>query len=317
MVFTVPAIEVVAEGFDFVEGPALAPDGAIYFSDIPNAAVHRFDPETGETTLLSDESGGANGLFFLPDGRLLACEGGDPRQVALWKLHGQGVPRYTRDAVVTGHYNGPNDAVIRATSGHAFFTDPNYAKRADPAEFEGVYRVDLNIATKSIPAQHTAAPVIRDLVRPNGIGLSPDQNTLYVADNTAKLVMAYPLDDDANVGEGALFHDTSDLGGPDGMCVDAIGRLYVAIYGKGILILSPNGTRRIGFIPTGPKTTNCAFGADGKTLYVTAEGALKRMALPNANPAFPPPEEKPANAPKPSPPAAWVAPATQPTPATD
>ncbi len=274
-----PAIDVLADGYRFTEGPAVAPDGSVYFSDIPNNAIHRYDPATGNTAVFSDDSGGSNGLLFLPDGRLLVCEDRDTRQVWFWRLTGDAEGGYAREAVVPGKFNGPNDAAVHPSGGFAFFTDPLYGRRENPVGFEGVYRVNLRIATRSIPAQHPVQPVIKDLVRPNGIGISPDGDTLYVNDNGAKLVMAYPIDDAGELGEGRLFHNLDDLGGPDGMCVDAHGRVYVAIYDRGILVLSPDGEQRLAFLPTGPQTTNCTLSTDGKTLYVTAEKSLKRVRL--------------------------------------
>ncbi len=282
--FAVPeagAVETVAEGFKFTEGPALAPDGSIWFTDIPNNAIHRFDPATGETTQTLADSGAANGLWFLADGRLVACAGAD-RRLAIYGVDDQQALQL--DAVVRGHLNGPNDVAVSDSGAAAFFTDPDYRKVADPVAFEGVYRVDLLIATRSMPAQHRFEPIITDLQRPNGIGLSPDQRTLYVADNGAELLMAYPLDEQGQRdGEGVLFHDVSDLGGPDGMTVDAAGRVWQAIFGSrdkpgGVVVISPEG-QRLGYFETGPRSSNVTFGADGRTLYITADGKLKRVTV--------------------------------------
>ncbi len=274
-------IETLTDGYAFTEGPALAPDGSIYFSDIPRRSIHRFDPATGETALITDNSGGSNGLMFTPDGNLFVCEDRDQR-ISLRKPSGpdDGLPPLSVAAVVRGAFNGPNDVAISKAGHVAYFTDPDYGNRNSADGVEGVYLVDLRIATRSIPAQHPHTRIIDDLQRPNGIGLSPDDRTLYVADNAARKLFAYPLDEDGQRdGDGQLFHDLADLGGPDGMTVDAHGRLFVAIYDQGILILSPDGEERLGFIPTGAQTTNCTFGADGITLYVTADHALKRVVV--------------------------------------
>lgn len=283
-----PVIETVAEGFDFVEGPALAPDGSIWFTDIPANAIHRFDPATGETTQITNDSGGANGLMFLDHGdgfrpMLVVCEDRVRRRVAFKTPHPDMPNGLSTQIVVNGHFNGPNDLVALYVEGGpaiVFFTDPLYGNRPNPVGVEAVYEIDMSQPMAlSHPGQIGAAPIITDLVRPNGIGLSPDQRTLYVADNAAKKIMAYPLDEDGKRdGEGLLFHDVSDLGGPDGMTVDAQGRVYQAIFGKGIVVVSPEG-ERLDFVATGPKTTNCVLAEDGRVLYVTAEGALKRIAL--------------------------------------
>jgi len=81
-----------------------------------------------------------------------------------------------------------------------------------------------------------------------------------------------------------VIHGLTEVGSPDGMTVDHAGRLYIAIFASGVLILSPEG-ERLGFIDTGPRTTNCTFGADRQTLDITADGKLKRIVLDTGTPA--------------------------------
>ncbi|MEM8783637.1 MAG: SMP-30/gluconolactonase/LRE family protein [Planctomycetota bacterium] len=282
-----PVVETVAEGFRFTEGPALAPDGSIWFTDIPNHAIHRFDPATGETSLITDDSGGANGLFFFGD-RLVVCEDRQRRSVVVHRLVEGAEGRGTIDAGsplarVTppqGRFNGPNDAVVHRSGSVGFFTDPLYGQRPNPLPSENVYRVTAPDPMPMIaPVPLRAEPIVTDLVSPNGIGLSPDQRTLYVADNGAKLLMAYPLDEQGSRdGEGVLFHDVSDLGGPDGMTVDSKGRVYQTIFNLGVVVISPEG-ERLGVLETGPRTSNCVLTADERTLYITSENKLKRVTL--------------------------------------
>lgn len=279
-------------GYLFTEGPALAPDGSIYFSDIPNDSIHRYDPATGETTLFTDDSGGANGLMFFTDyGMLVACAG-KARQVRYYPgeydfIEGDASNRLwvglsdtpsIEDAVSTYDglkLNSPNDLAVDTDA--IYFTDPRYGNR-DGLELpsEAVYA--LMPAAEASDQPYKLVRLIDNLVRPNGIGLSPDATTLYVNDNGDEKIWAYPILEPGKVGEGRLLNDLSDLGGPDGMTVGPLGRIYTTIYGKGVLILSPEG-QRLGFLETGPQTTNCVFGADGRTLYVTAEKSLKRVVL--------------------------------------
>lgn len=290
------AVQVVAEGFKFTEGPALAPDGSIYFTDIPNNRIHRYDPATGKTAVFLENTGGANGLMFLGE-TMFACAG-TWRCVATWRKDAS--DSVFKDDVALDPLiadfegkplNSPNDLVI--SDGAVYFTDPRYGSRDDMAQpVEGVYFYVSSIydGENLEPAQ--LVRIIDNLVRPNGIALSPDEKTLYVNDHGAKKVMAYPLLAPGKVGEGRVLYDTdtddASGGGPDGMCVDHAGRLYVAIFEKGVVILSPEG-QRLGFIDTGPRTTNCTFGADGRTLYITSDGKLKRITLhtgaPEAAPA--------------------------------
>ncbi|MEO1235711.1 MAG: SMP-30/gluconolactonase/LRE family protein, partial [Planctomycetota bacterium] len=272
-------------------------DGSIYFTDIPNNAIHRYDPATGETTLFTDDSGGANGLMFWQS-HLWACAGdvgavhcypgrtdrhftvNEEGQTVLvaedWRgLNGNTFePLFSFDKFEGKRFNKPNDIV---SSAHGFyFTDPVYGREFEMVQpSEAVYMLRL---VDPDDQDFIVLRLIDDLVRPNGIGLSPDEQALYVNDNGDKKIWAYPIPEPGSVGEGRLLNDLADLGGPDGMTVGPRGRIYTTIYGKGVLILSPEG-ERLGFIETGPQTTNCAFGADGKTLYVTAEKSLKRIVL--------------------------------------
>ena len=267
------AVEVVSRGgFAFTEGPALAPDGSIYFTDIPNRRIHRYDPETGKTTRFVDDSGRANGLMF-GHGFLWACEGGRRVLRGYEKLGTGDAMRFVPAPDFGGkRFNSPNDLVV--TDAGVYFTDPRYGKRDDmEMEIEGVYFVDFDLE-----APERVVRVVDDLVRPNGIGLAPDGETLYVNDAADKKIWAYPVLAPDRLGPARLLNDLADLGGGDGMALDARGRVYNAIYGKGVLVLSPGG-ERLGFIETGPQTTNCVFGADGRTLYVTAEKSLKRVVL--------------------------------------
>lgn len=298
-------VETVATGFKFTEGPALAPDGSIYFTDIPNNAIHRYDPATGETSRFTDDSGGANGLLFSPGGQgtLFACAGkarvlryypaqweiadqdpptpGEPMTPTTHGLAWTGLSTQPSEEDEVGHYqdqrlNSPNDLI--ATEQAIYFTDPRYGNRDGmEMEIEGVYV--LTEGQRAEGSEVKIKRVIDDLVRPNGIGLSLDQQTLYVVDNGDAKLFAYPILEPDELGERKLLSDMADLGGGDGMAVDRQGRLYVTIpNAKGVLVLTPEGDR-LGFIETGPRTSNCVFGADGKTLYVTADHSLKRIQL--------------------------------------
>ncbi len=269
-------VQTVAEGFTFTEGPALAPDGSIYFSDIPKNSVHRYDPATGETTRFTDDSRGTNGMTFV--GRfLVACEDREGRRVSIRPID-EAHTTFDPSQVIAADYegkrfNGPND-VVAITAGVIYFTDPAYRREDLDLFVEGVYAV--------LPANDNNSPQVVQLIstldRPNGIGVSPDEKTLYINDNRAQKVYAYTLAAPDRATDERVLIDLADLGGPDGLTVDAHGRLYIAIFGKGVLVATATG-ERLGFIEIGPNTTNCAFGADGKTLYITADGGLKSVVL--------------------------------------
>lgn len=261
---------------EFTEGPAQGPDGCIYFSDIGNR-IMKFDPKTNKTTEFRNPSGRANGLDFDPQGRLVACEGansgGNRRITATEK---DGTVRVLADKWQGKRFNSPNDLTID-TKGRVYFTDPRYVGD-EPRELdkESVYRID---------SDGTVTRIIDDVTKPNGIILSPDMKTLYLAESHPKgdrLLLAYPLKEDGSVGAKKVLHDFGADRGIDGMSIDVQGNLYAtAGQGKtgGVYIFTAEG-KKIGFIPTPETPTNCVFGgADRKMLYVTAGRSLYRIHL--------------------------------------
>lgn len=291
------------------EGPAVAPDGSIYFTDIPvgkdPGAIMRFDPVTRTTAAFSIDSGKANGLIFDKSGHLLSCEGSDigGRRVSRWNVK-TGQRETVTDNFQGKKYNAPNDLCLDA-QGRIYFTDPRYLGD-EPRELEhrAVYRVDS--AGKVVEVTHEVA-------KPNGIAISPDGKTLYVADHdngTDKIdpngpkpkpgpmkIYAFPLNADGLVGgPRKTIYDFGDQAGCDGMCVDANGNVYLTARGlkrPGVLVLDPTG-KEVAFIPTGPANqggdpnkapvglpSNVEFGigAEANVLYVTVDLSLFRIPL--------------------------------------
>jgi gluconolactonase len=261
---------------EFTEGPAFGPDGCVYFSDIGNR-IMKYDPATGKTTEYRNPSGRANGLDFDPDGRLVAAEGankGGNRRVT--RTEKDGKITVLADSWKGKKLNSPNDLTVD-TKGSVYFTDPRYVGD-EPREIdtESVYRIDPD---------GTLTQIITDVEKPNGILLSPDMKTLYVAESNPKgkqQLLAFPLKEDGSVGEKKVLYDFGKDRGIDGMVVDAKGNIYGAAGdGKkgGVYIFSPDG-KQLDFIPTPETPTNCVFGGkDRKTLYVTAGKSLYRIGL--------------------------------------
>jgi gluconolactonase len=288
--------EKVAEGYKFTEGPALGPDGCIYFTDIPAELILKFDPESGETTTVIEASGRANGLMFRGN-TLFFCAHGT-------RTVGEISKRYTKRRTKTPpkppvleetiqicatfddkKLNSPNDLAIDKR-GNIYFTDPRYGNRDSmEMDIEGVYffeitkRIDIDLLED--PPKNFMDPVRidADLTRPNGIILSPDESILYVADNGANYIYAYDIEEPGKVKNKRVFGRINDGkgGGSDGMTVDKQGRLYATGHGK-VWVYEPTG-QLVATIDVGRQTTNCTFGADGKTLYVTANKGLYRIKL--------------------------------------
>ncbi|MCI0378886.1 MAG: SMP-30/gluconolactonase/LRE family protein [Gemmataceae bacterium] len=259
---------------DFTEGPAQGPDGCLYFSDIGNR-IMKFDPANGKTSEYRKPSSRANGLEFDAKGRLVACEGantGGGRRISLTEK--DGTVRTLADKWQGKRFNSPNDLIID-TKGRVYFTDPRYVGD-EPREIdtESVYRIDPD---------GEVTRIITDVKKPNGIALSPENKTLYVAENNPKgdrFLLAFSLNDDGSVGPKKVLYDFKDDRGIDGMCIDAQGNIFAtAGQGKtgGVYIFNPKAVK-IGFLATPEVPTNCAFGGDqGSILYVTAGKSLYRI----------------------------------------
>ena len=269
---------------EFTEGPAYGPGPAIYFSDIGNR-IMKFDEKTGKTTEYRNPSGRANGLDFDPMGRLVAAEGankGGNRRITVTDKNGTIIPLASEWK--GKKFNSPNDLTVD-TKGRIYFTDPRYVG-SEPREIdtESVYRLDPP-KEGSRSGRYQVTQIISDVQKPNGIIISPDMKTLYLADNHPtknRYLLSYPLKEDGSVGEKKVLHDFSPDRGIDGMCIDIKGNIYAtAGRGKtaGVTIFSPDG-KKLGFVPTPEDPSNCVFGgADRKMLYITAGRSLYRVQL--------------------------------------
>ncbi len=252
----------------FTEGPAYSPQGFLLFSDIPNERIVRFDLDGGSSDF-QKPSGKANGLMFDAAGNLYACQGGARRVVKIGTVDGKiEILAATYDGKAL---NSPNDLALDHVGG-LYFTDPRYGNEDDVEQpVMGVYYIDAAGAIRR---------VIDSLQRPNGILVSNDGKTLYVAEPNKGELWRYEILEAGKIGTGKLIYTgdkTLDGGGPDGMALDADGRIY-ATY-AGIVVLNPDGGL-IGRIPVPERPANCKFGGpDGKTLYITARTSLYSVAM--------------------------------------
>ena len=287
------------------EGPAVAPDGSIYFSDIPfgkdKGMILRFDPKTKKTTVFTDDSKKSNGLKFDAQGRLIACEGSDEggRAVVRWDVK-TAKREVIADSYKGKRFNAPNDLAID-TKGRIYFSDPRYLG-AEPRELEhrAVYRIDKD---------GSVVEITHECEKPNGMALSPDGKTLYVADHNngtdrigegpppkkgAMKLYAFPLGADGLVnGARKTLVDFGEEDGIDGMCVDVQGNIYAPVRSlkrPGVGVFDPAG-KEVAYIPTAASQAgvkeptgipaNCTFGLgqESKVLYVTVDTSLYRIKL--------------------------------------
>lgn len=283
-------IEVLGEGYSWAEGPVWArQQGWLLFSDVPANRIWRWRPASG-IDLFMEPSGlagpvpdaineaGANGLAIDAAGQLVMADSGS-RAVARVDL---ATRRKTIlvDRIAGKRLNSPNTVAV-ARGGAIYFTDPPYGLK-DPdtsplreIDYQGLYRLDPSGRLDVLD---------RTQRRPNGIALSPDEHTLYLAlsDPDQPELLAYPLDARGMPGTPRLFHDmraqraAGGKGLPDGLTVDRAGRLFATGPG-GVHVLTPRG-ELLGVIATGKVVANCCFGgADGRTLFMTSSDMLARV----------------------------------------
>lgn len=252
----------------FTEGPAWSPKGFLLFSDIPNSRIVRVDSDGAVSDYLKP-SGASNGLVFDGAGNLYACQGGARRVVKIGVQDGKIEPLC--ETYDDKPLNSPNDLALDGHGG-LYFTDPRYggdAKIDQPCM--GVYYVDASGKTTR---------VIDGRERPNGVLVSVDQKTLFVAEPNKRELWSYPITAPGQLGTGKLIFTgdgAADGGGPDGMALDAQGHIY-ATY-KTVVVLKPDGSV-IGRIPVPEQPANCKFGgSDGKTLYMTARTSLYSLQM--------------------------------------
>jgi gluconolactonase len=165
--------------------------------------------------------------------------------------------------------NDPNDVVVRR-DGQVYFSDPNPKGGLEPFElgYAGVYHV----------APDGTISLIRKMLYPNGVALTPDGKTLYIVDTAERDVIAYDLDEKGNASHGRVLISGID-GLPDGLRVAANGNIYIAC--RGVAIYTPNG-KFIKMIEFPETPSNLTFGdEDLQTIYVTARTSVYRVRVPD------------------------------------
>jgi gluconolactonase len=239
--------QLVAQGYQFTEGPAVDAEGRVFFTDIPASRIYKIDLD-GRVTLFAEATANTNGLFFGPEGLLYGCRNGE-RKIVTYDAGG-------KPTVVVDDVNS-NDLVV-AGDGGVYFTDPPGGK---------VWYVNPKREKR----------VVAEGLRPNGVILWPDQGTLVVTDAQEPVLWTFRVSPDGGLTHKDRYYGPlqipsgSDRPGSDGMTVDQLGRLYVATR-AGLQMFDPTG-RLGGTIARpqpGPLSNVCFGGAKLDTLYVTA-----------------------------------------------
>jgi len=273
------AVERLWTGARWAEGPVWFGDGRfLLFSDIPNNRVLRWTEETGQVSEFRSPSNNANGHTRDRQGRLISCEH-DSRRVT--RTEPDGTITVLIDRYQGKRLNAPNDVVVHSDGG-VWFTDPGYGilshYEGNVDQFElpaNTYRLD--------PVTGEASVVTGDLLRPNGLCFSPDENRLYVVDTGQPPGKPHPIHvfdvvDGSKLANGRVFCDMRP-GGSDGVRCDVNGNVWAAAgWGgegyDGVHVFAPDGTM-IGKIRLPEVCANLCFGgAKRNRLFMTASQSL-------------------------------------------
>lgn len=265
-------IKRVAGGFQFTEGPVwIAEEAYLLFSDIPTNKIYRLG-KGRQVTVFREPSNHSNGLTRDRQGRLIACEHGT-RRITRTEFDGKITVLGERFAGVK--LNSPNDVIVKRDDS-IYFTDPPYGIQPEQQEqpCQGVYYRSPDGAELKL--------VIDDFIKPNGLALSPDETTLYIAESSEHChIRAFDVQADGSLTNNRIFHCMSTpgaFGNPDGMKVDQAGHLYATGPG-GVWVFAPDGTH-LGTIIFPEQPANCAWGgADWRILYVTARTSVYQIRV--------------------------------------
>jgi len=267
----------------FTEGPAVNRVGEVYFTNIRMNKILKWDPLAKRLSVLSSSSNASNGLRFLMNGDLLACEGASGRVVRVDV--GSGEKTIIADRFKGKSLQAPND-LDYDSKGRVYFSSRTGRLDPDQDNKRSVFRVDPGGQIHQLLTE----PQVQ---MPNGVVVSPDDKTLYVIETNAKengnrKILAFDLRADGSIGNLRTVIDFYPGRSGDGMCIDAEGNLYVAAglhqlrnsletldTRPGIHVISPGG-ELLAYRRTPEDTvTNCTFGGeDLKTLYVTGGSYL-------------------------------------------
>ena len=284
------AVERLYTGCRWAEGPVWVGDGRyLLWSDIPNDRMLKWEEATGEVSVFRGPSNYGNGNTRDRQGRLVTCEHGGRR---VTRTEYDGSITVLADNWQGKRLNSPNDVVVKS-DGSVWFTDPVFGilghyegHKAEPEVAQAVYRVDGESGALSIVAD--------DILGPNGLCFSPDEDMLYVVESRGepyRKILAYKVSQDGReISNKRVLIDAGPGGTPDGMRCDLDGNLWCG-WGMGsaaldgVLIFAPDGTK-IGRIALPERCANVCFGGLKRNrlfmassqsiyaLYVNTQGAI-------------------------------------------
>jgi gluconolactonase len=297
-------IRCLAEGLAFPESPVACDDGSVLLSEMAAGRITRVHPD-GSAESVAQTGGGPNGIAELPDGRLVVCQNGGSRfGIGAWPYDYDGCAMLFRPVGPAENPMTPQLQLVD-TDGHVTtlateFTTSSGKKQPliRPSDIcidthGGFYITDggtVQGRTRSVTGLLYGTPdgelreIVYPLEMPNGIALSGGSK-IYVAETRTRRIWEFEIEEPGTVRGGRGFATVPsggplNIGGADGLCIDARGRILVATLGAGgVTVFSPDG-EFLGRIPADdPMTTNIALSADGETLYMTLASSGRLMIV--------------------------------------
>jgi gluconolactonase len=252
-------------GYTFTEGPAVAPDGRVFFTDQPNDKIDVWS-ENGKITTFMQPCGRSNGTYFNADGELVVCADLHNRLIA--------ISMDKQQRILAENYNGkplnaPNDLWI-APNGGIYMTDPYYHRdywepgHKEVQDVRGVYYLN---------PEGKVMRVIGDYKQPNGLIGTPDGRTLYVSDINDGKIWKYDIQADGTLTNKTFFAPE----GSDGMTIDNQGNVYLT--NKVVSVFNPKG-ENIARIEVPEQPSNVCFGGKKRNiLFITARTSVYTLKM--------------------------------------
>ena len=252
-------LTLIADSFEFTEGPAADKNGDVYFTDQPNDRILKWNAVDNTVSDYMKPSGRSNGLYFDNQGNLLAAA---DEKNEIWSIDVDKKVTVLLTSFDGKKFNGPNDLWVD-TKGGIYFTDPYYQrpwwKHQEPQQkTKRVYYLAPNKKTPIVVADD-------NFDQPNGIIGTPNGKTLYVADQAGNKTYSYTIQKDGTLSNKKLFANL----GSDGMTIDHLGNVYLT--GKGVTVFNKKGEQIEHIAVPEDWTANVTFGGSNqKTLFITA-----------------------------------------------
>lgn len=269
-------LEKLWTGARWTEGPVYFPaHRSVYFSDIPNDRIMRYDETNGETSVFRTPCGYSNGHTVDRQGRMVSCEHGG-RRVSRTEHDG-------RIVTVTDNYNGkrlnsPNDVVVKSDDS-IWFTDPPFGHLSDYEGHKGESEIGKNCVFRVDGKTGRMKVLADDFIRPNGLAFSVDEKKIYIIDSHAsqRNMRVYDVTEKGDIKNGKVFA-TCTAGRFDGFRLDSDGRIWTST-DEGVHCYEPDGTL-IGKILVPEVLSNVVFGGPKfNRLYICATTSLYAVML--------------------------------------